>query len=357
MSEPAFTDDRLIEPERKAEDADVALRPKRLDDFVGQPQARDNLRVFVEAAKSRGEALDHVLFHGPPGLGKTTLAQIVANELGVNFKSTSGPVLSKPGDLAALLTNLEANDVLFIDEIHRLTPAVEEVLYPAMEDFALDLLIGEGPAARSVKIDLPRFTLVGATTRSGLLAKPLLDRFGIPVRLEFYSHTDLQSIVARGAGKLGAAMSCGRRHGESPSAAVARRGLRAGSCAVCAMWRLSRAPISLTPKLLTRRSNALRLTRSALIRWTGGIFVSLRSILAAAPSALKPSPHHLRSRATPLKTSWSRSYCNRGSSSARRAGVSCRRAPGPIWDSVRQKPPATISFPKIGQRHALQTSC
>ncbi len=202
MSEPAFNDDRLIEPERKPEDADAALRPKRLDDFVGQPGAKDNLRIFVEAAKTRGEALDHVLFHGPPGLGKTTLAQIVANELGVNFRSTSGPVITKPGDLAALLTNLEAGDVLFIDEIHRLTPVVEEVLYPAMEDYALDLMIGEGPSARSVKIDLPRFTLIGATTRSGLLAKPLLDRFGIPLRLNFYSHEDLCAIVRRGADKL-----------------------------------------------------------------------------------------------------------------------------------------------------------
>ncbi|MBT8471458.1 MAG: Holliday junction branch migration DNA helicase RuvB [Marinicaulis sp.] len=207
MAEPAFNDERLIEPERKPEDADAALRPKRLDEFVGQRQAKDNLRVFVEAAKVREEALDHVLFHGPPGLGKTTLAQIVANELGVNFKSTSGPVITKPGDLAALLTNLEAGDVLFIDEIHRLTPAVEEVLYPAMEDYALDLMIGEGPAARSVKIDLPRFTLIGATTRSGLLAKPLLDRFGIPVRLDFYTHEDLRRIVMRGANKLNAAMS------------------------------------------------------------------------------------------------------------------------------------------------------
>ena len=217
MADPAFTDERLIEAERKPEDADAALRPKRLDDFIGQRQAKDNLNVFVAAAKTRGEALDHVLFHGPPGLGKTTLAQIVANELGVNFRSTSGPVITKPGDLAALLTNLEAGDVLFIDEIHRLTPAVEEVLYPAMEDFALDLMIGEGPAARSVKIDLPRFTLIGATTRSGLLAKPLLDRFGIPVRLEFYSHADLRRIVARGAEKLGAAMS------EDGAMEVARR--------------------------------------------------------------------------------------------------------------------------------------
>lgn len=207
MAEPAYKDDRLIDGERKPQDADAALRPKKLDDFVGQPSAKDNLRVFVQAAKARGEALDHVLFHGPPGLGKTTLAQIVANELEVSFRATSGPAITKPGDLAALLTNLEAGDVLFIDEIHRLSPAVEEVLYPAMEDFALDLIIGEGPAARSVRIDLPRFTLIGATTRSGLLAKPLLDRFGIPVRLDFYSEKDLARIVSRGASLLKAEMS------------------------------------------------------------------------------------------------------------------------------------------------------
>ncbi|WP_428407723.1 Holliday junction branch migration DNA helicase RuvB [Hyphococcus sp.] len=207
MAEPAYKDDRLIDGERKGEDADAALRPKKLDDFVGQPSAKDNLRVFVQAAKARGEALDHVLFHGPPGLGKTTLAQIVANELEVSFRATSGPAITKPGDLAALLTNLEAGDVLFIDEIHRLSPHVEEVLYPAMEDFALDLIIGEGPAARSVRIDLPRFTLIGATTRSGLLAKPLLDRFGIPVRLDFYSEQDLARIVSRGAALLKAEMS------------------------------------------------------------------------------------------------------------------------------------------------------
>ncbi len=199
--------DRVIEPDRRPEDADAALRPKRLDDFVGQAQAKDNLRVFVEAATRRGQALDHVLFHGPPGLGKTTLAHIVANELGVNFRATSGPVITKAGDLAALLTNLEPRDVLFIDEIHRLTPGVEEILYPAMEDFELDLLIGEGPSARSVKIDLPRFTLIGATTRSGLLTKPLLDRFGIPMRLDFYTEEELASIVSRGATKLEVVMS------------------------------------------------------------------------------------------------------------------------------------------------------
>jgi Holliday junction DNA helicase RuvB len=195
MAEP----DRLIAAERKPEDLDAALRPKTLDDFVGQKAARENLRVFIGAAKSRGEAMDHVLFFGPPGLGKTTLAQIVARELGVGFRATSGPVIAKSGDLAALLTNLEEGDVLFIDEIHRLAPAVEEVLYPAMEDRVLDLMIGEGPSARSVRIELPRFTLVGATTRQGLLTTPLRDRFGIPVRLQFYTVDELEHVVTRAA--------------------------------------------------------------------------------------------------------------------------------------------------------------
>ncbi|MDR6787859.1 Holliday junction DNA helicase RuvB [Sphingomonas sp. BE138] len=192
-------DDRLISPARRVEDVDAALRPKTLDDFVGQKAARENLRVFIEAARGRGDALDHVLFFGPPGLGKTTLAQIVAREMGVGFRATSGPVIAKSGDLAALLTNLEDGDVLFIDEIHRLQPAVEEVLYPAMEDRALDLMIGEGPSARSVRIDLPRFTLVGATTRQGLLTTPLRDRFGIPVRLQFYTVDELERVVSRAA--------------------------------------------------------------------------------------------------------------------------------------------------------------
>jgi Holliday junction DNA helicase RuvB len=190
-----------LTPLRRPEDVDAALRPQTLDDFVGQAAARENLRVFIAAARGRGEALDHVLFHGPPGLGKTTLAQIVARELGVGFRATSGPVIAKAGDLAALLTNLEANDVLFIDEIHRLSPAVEEILYPAMEDRALDLMIGEGPSARSVRIDLPPFTLVGATTRAGLVTTPLRDRFGIPLRLQFYSVAELESVVSR-AGRL-----------------------------------------------------------------------------------------------------------------------------------------------------------
>ncbi len=198
---------RLISSEKRGEDADVSLRPQSLDEFVGQQAARENLKVFIEAARNRGEALDHVLFVGPPGLGKTTLAQIMARELGVNFRSTSGPVIAKAGDLAALLTNLEDRDVLFIDEIHRLNPAVEEILYPAMEDFQLDLIIGEGPAARSVKIDLARFTLVAATTRLGLLTNPLRDRFGIPVRLDFYTVAELETIVRRGARLLSLPMN------------------------------------------------------------------------------------------------------------------------------------------------------
>jgi Holliday junction DNA helicase RuvB len=202
-----MTTPRLITPERREEDVDSSMRPLRLADFVGQEQARANLAVFIEAAKKRGEALDHVLFVGPPGLGKTTLAQIMAREMGVGFRATSGPVIAKAGDLAALLTNLEERDVLFIDEIHRLNPAVEEILYPAMEDFQLDLIIGEGPAARSVKIDLAKFTLVGATTRAGLLTNPLRDRFGIPVRLNFYSEAELELIVTRGARVLGIGMT------------------------------------------------------------------------------------------------------------------------------------------------------
>src|SRR4051812_2962417 len=201
------TNPRLVAAEPRTEDTDATLRPQRLADFIGQDKARANLSVFIEAARTRKEALDHVLLVGPPGLGKTTLAQIVARELGVNFRATSGPVIAKAGDLAALLTNLEPRDVLFIDEIHRLSPQVEEILYPAMEDFQLDLIIGEGPAARSVKIDLAPFTLVGATTRAGLLTNPLRDRFGIPIRLGFYSDRELEEIVTRGARVLGIGMT------------------------------------------------------------------------------------------------------------------------------------------------------
>ena len=214
MSQP----DPMLRPDPIAgETEDRALRPQMLADFVGQAEARANLRVFIESARMRGKAMDHTLFHGPPGLGKTTLAQIVARELGVGFRSTSGPVIAKAGDLAALLTNLEERDVLFIDEIHRLNPSVEEVLYPAMEDFQLDLIIGEGPAARSVKIDLAKFTLVGATTRAGLLTNPLRDRFGIPIRLNFYTEAELELIVSRGARVLGIGM------GKDGAQEIARR--------------------------------------------------------------------------------------------------------------------------------------
>jgi len=213
MSEP----DPTLRPEHRLGDADRALRPQVLDEFVGQKAARSNLKIFIESARRRGQAMDHTLFHGPPGLGKTTLAQIISRELGVNFRMTSGPVLARAGDLAAILTNLDERDVLFIDEIHRLNPAVEEVLYPALEDFELDLVIGEGPAARTVRIDLQPFTLVGATTRLGLLTTPLRDRFGIPVRLEFYSEDELLQIVTRGARLMGAGMD------EAGAREIARR--------------------------------------------------------------------------------------------------------------------------------------
>jgi holliday junction DNA helicase RuvB len=256
--------DRILSPIRAPDDVDAALRPKTLDEFVGQRGARENLRVFIQAAKSRGEALDHVLFFGPPGLGKTTLAQIIAREMGVGFRATSGPVIAKSGDLAALLTNLEDGDVLFIDEIHRLAPAVEEILYPAMEDRALDLMIGEGPSARSVRIDLPNFTLVGATTRQGLLTTPLRDRFGIPVRLQFYTVDELERVVARAAGLLRLELTA------DGAQEVARRSRGtpriAGGCAISPMspmtgWSTRASPMP--------RSPGWRWTSWGSTRWTG----------------------------------------------------------------------------------------
>jgi Holliday junction DNA helicase RuvB len=223
---------RIIEPDQNDDDVrlESSLRPVRFEDFVGQDRLKENLRVFIDAAKGRGEALDHVLFCGPPGLGKTTLANIIAHELGVGIKSTSGPVLERAGDLAAILTNLQPHDVLFIDEIHRLNRVVEEILYPAMEDFQLDIIIGQGPGARSIKLDLPRFTLVGATTRTGLLTSPLRDRFGVIDRLNFYSSTELRTVVSRSAGLLdtmidaSAAVEIARRSRGTPR--IANRLLR-----------------------------------------------------------------------------------------------------------------------------------
>jgi Holliday junction DNA helicase RuvB len=202
-------EERLITAETTGDDGsfELSLRPKVLREYIGQNKAKENLKVFIDAARGRGESLDHVLFYGPPGLGKTTLAHIIAAEMGVNIKSTSGPVIEKPGDLAAVLTNLEPGDVLFIDEIHRLSPVVEEILYPAMEDYQLDIMIGQGPSARTIKLDIPRFTLVGATTRAGLLSSPLRDRFGILSRLQFYTHEELATIVTRSAGILRVAIN------------------------------------------------------------------------------------------------------------------------------------------------------
>src|ERR1700758_3643460 len=285
--------------EKRDDDADASLRPQRLSEFIGQEQARANLSVFIEAARARKEALDHVLFVGPPGLGKTTLAQIVARELGVNFRATSGPVIAKAGDLAALLTNLEERDVLFIDEIHRLNPAVEEILYPAMEDFQLDLIIGEGPAARSVKIDLAAFTLIGATTRAGLLTNPLRDRFGIPVRLNFYSESELEEIVNRGARVLGIGMTAdganeiARRARGTPR--IAGRILR---------WRRAHRRTAARPPIALWWSSRSRPPGST--GWPGATLSRSRRTTAAARLESRPSRRRSPRRGTPPRKSSSR---------------------------------------------------
>ena len=308
-------DDRLVTSGRgQADELEGSIRPQSLDDFTGQEQARANLKVFIEAAKARGEALDHVLFAGPPGLGKTTLSQIMAKELGVGFRATSGPVISKAGDLAALLTNLEDRDVLFIDEIHRLNPAVEEILYPAMEDFQLDLIIGEGPAARSVRIDLAKFTLVGATTRAGLLTTPLRDRFGIPIRLNFYTVEELERVVVRGARVLGAPMAPDGAH------EIARRARGTPRIAgrLLRRWRVRTASRQRSP---TRRCGCWRSTAKGSMPSITAIFHVSRRTTKAGQSVSRRWRPHCRNRAMRWRKLSSPTCCSKALSGGLRAGA------------------------------------
>ena len=311
-----MSDERIINSETRSGDFDTEIRPERLADFTGQEQARANLTVFVEAAKQRGESLDHVLFVGPPGLGKTTLAQIMAKELGVNFRSTSGPVIAKAGDLAALLTNLEDRDVLFIDEIHRLNPAVEEILYPAMEDYQLDLIIGEGPAARSVKIDLAKFTLVAATTRLGLLTTPLRDRFGIPIRLQFYTVPELEHIVRRGARIFGIGIDDGG------ALEIARRARGTPRIAGRLLRRVRDFAIvdgsdSITRQIADGALNQLGVDPADWMSWIAAISTSSAQILAVARWESKQYRHRYRNPVMRLKTSLNPISFNRAFCSAR----------------------------------------
>ena len=320
----------LTGAQRDADDAEPSLRPQLLREFIGQEQARSNLKVFIEAAKARGDALDHVLFAGPPGLGKTTLAQIMARELGVGFRATSGPVISKAGDLAALLTNLEDRDVLFIDEIHRLNPAVEEILYPAMEDYQLDLIIGEGPAARSVKIDLCKFTLVGATTRTGLLTTPLRDRFGIPVRLNFYTHEELQTIVTRGAGVLKVAIN------PEGAAEIARRSRGTPRIAGRLLRRVRDFAAVEGAKVITapvadRALIQLEVDGEGLDALDRRYLTCIARHYDGGPSGLKHSQRRFRSRVTQSRKSSSPFCCSKGSSAAHHAGAFSRCGPTSIW--------------------------
>ena len=335
-----MTDSRLVTgAKRQADDAEPSLRPQYLREFIGQEQARSNLKVFIEAAKARGDALDHVLFAGPPGLGKTTLAQIMARELGVGFRATSGPVISKAGDLAALLTNLEDRDVLFIDEIHRLNPAIEEILYPAMEDYQLDLIIGEGPAARSVRIDLARFTLIGATTRTGLLTTPLRDRFGIPVRLNFYTHAELETIVTRGAGVLKMAIS------PDGAAEIARRSRGTPRIAGRLLRRVRDFAAvekagAVTVEVADRALRQLEVDSEGLDALDHRYLSCIAGITRAARSASRRCRRRSPSPATRWRRSSSPICCSRASSAAPRAAACSPCGPTSTWASpVRRAAP------------------
>jgi len=334
MSDPMLRDEFTGEVSSDERRLEAALRPRTLDEFVGQDALRANLRVFISAARGRGEPVDHHLFCGPPGLGKTALAYVLAREMGATLRATSGPVLERPSDLAALLSNLDAGDVLFVDEIHRLHPAVEEILYPAMEDFHLDVVIGQGPSARSIRLDLPRFTLVGATTRAGLLSAPLRDRFGYVARLDYYPPADLVEILRRSSQRLGVEVDA------DAAGEIARRsrGTPASLCACCAACAISRRWKGRRPASSRRSPTRLRAMRSAGSRSTkrASIASTARSCAPCSTSSTADPWASTLSRrrsariAAPSRTSWSRSCCRPVSSTAPRAAASRRRGPGAL---------------------------